>query len=150
MTAYPDTSYLCALYRQQDNSRQAAAHFKAMTGPLHVTSLLLYEFRQSLRLQAWLHAQDPRKGFPEASCAAALADLQTDLDNGALVIVPADWAEVHSIAERLSFTHTKTKGQRALDILHVATALHLGAPDFLTFDDRQRQLARAESLNVQP
>ena len=55
MTAYPDTSFLCALYRQQDNSREAAAHFKGMTEALHVTSLLLYEFRQSLRLQVWLH-----------------------------------------------------------------------------------------------
>ena len=51
---------------------------------------------------------------------------------------------------RPTSTHTKTKGQRALDILHDATALYLGAPDFLTFDDRQRQLARAEALNVQP
>jgi predicted nucleic acid-binding protein len=150
MTTYPDTSFLCALYRQQDNSPKAAAHFKAMTGPLPVTSLLLYEFRQSLRLQVWLHAQDPRKGFPEADCDAALADLQTDLDSGALTIVPADWADVHRHAERISSTRTKAGGQRALDILHVATALHLGAQEFLTFDDRQRQLATAEGLKVQP
>ena len=150
MTAYPDTSFLCALYRQQSNSREAAAHFKAMTEALHVTSLLLYEFRQSLRLQVWLHAQDPRKGFPKGSCDQALADLQSDLDGGAVVIVPADWADVHRIAERLSSARTKAGGQRALDILHVATALHLGAQELLSFDDRQRQLATAEGLKVQP
>ena len=150
MTAYPDTSFLCALYRQQSNSREAAAHFQAMTGALHVSSLLLYQFRQSLRLQVWLHAQDPRKGFPEASCDQALADLQSDLDGGAVVIVPADWADVHRTAERLSSARTKAGGQRALDIHHVATALHLGAQELLSFDDRQRQFATAEGLKVQP
>jgi len=150
MTAYPDTSFLCALYRQQDNSREAAAYFKEMAEALHVTSLLLYEFRQSLRFQVWLHSKDPRKGFTETDCDKALADLQTDLENGAVVIVPADWADVHRLAERLSSARTKTSGSRALDILHVATALHLGAQDLLTFDHPQRQLAIAEGLRVRP
>ncbi len=30
MIAFPDTSFLCAFYRHQDNSPQAAAYFKAM------------------------------------------------------------------------------------------------------------------------
>ena len=150
MTAYPDTSFLCALYRQQDNSREAAAHFKAMTEPLHVTGLLLYEFRQSLRLQVWLHTQDAQKGFPEAQCDKALADLQSDLDSGAVVIVPADWADVHRTAERLSSARTKTEGHRALDVLRVATALHLEAKEFLSFDERQRNLATDEGLTVGP
>lgn len=150
MTAYPDTSFLCALYRQQVNSPEAAAHFKSMTEPLHVTSLLLYECRQSLRFQAWHHKQDASKGFPEVQCERALADLQSDLDSGAVSIAAADWADVHRTAERLSATYTKTEGQRALDILHVATALHLEAKEFLTFDDRQRALATAEGLAVKP
>ena len=150
MTAYPDTSFLCALYRQQDNSREAATHFKAMTEPLHVTSLLLYEFRQSSRLQVWLHSRDTKKGFLEMDCERALADLQSDLDSGAVVIVPAEWAEVHQTAERLSSAHTKAQGYRALDTLHVATALHLDAKEFLSFDERQRKLARAEGLAVKP
>jgi hypothetical protein len=44
MIAFPDTSFLCAMYVRQDNSPQAAAHFKAMPEALHVSSLLLYEF----------------------------------------------------------------------------------------------------------
>ena len=150
MTAYPDTSFLCALYRQQSNSREAAAYFKSMTEALHVSSLLLYQFRQSLRLQVWLHAQDPRKGFPEASCDQALADLQSDLDGGAVVIVPADWADVHRTAERLSSARTKAGGQRALDILHVASALDMRCDTLLSFDGPQRELAEAEGLDVQP
>ena len=43
MIAFPDTSFLCALYVQQDNSPEATACFKAMPEPLHVSGLLLYE-----------------------------------------------------------------------------------------------------------
>jgi len=34
--------------------------FSAMREALHVSGLLLYEFRQSLRFHVWLHQQDPR------------------------------------------------------------------------------------------
>ena len=89
MIAYPDTSFLCALYRRQDNSPAAAAHFADMKEPLHVSTLLLYEFRQGVRFQAWLHRQNPAKGFPQTDADQALADLQSDLDSGAVVLVAA-------------------------------------------------------------
>jgi len=148
--AYPDTSFLCALYRRQDNSPEAAAHFKTLPEALHVSSLLLFEFRQSLRFQVWLHAQNPNKGFPQTDCDAALGKLQLNMDIGAVVIVPADWSDVHHLAEKLSARHTSTRGQRAFDLLHIATALHLDARNFLSFDDRQRELAKREGLKVKP
>lgn len=150
MIAYPDTSFLCALYRRQDNSPAAAAHFKAMPEALHVSTLLLYELRQSLRFQVWLHSQNPAKGFTQTECDQALASVQSDLDTGAMVICPARWAEVHEIAERLSTTCTKARGNRAFDVLHVATALHLEARELLSFDERQRALAKAEGLKLRP
>ena len=150
MIAFPDTSFLCAFYRRQDNSPQAAAHFKAMPEALPVSGLLLYEFRQSVRFQVWLHARDKAKGYPQAECDRALADLQTDLDTGALAVVTADWPDVHRLAETISKRHTIAGGHRSLDILHVATALHLGAREFLTFDTNQRKLAAAEKLKVKP
>jgi predicted nucleic acid-binding protein len=64
--------------------------------------------------------------------------------------VPVEWPDVHQIAERLSNSYTKADGHLAFDVLHVATALHLGAREFLSFDDRQRKLARAEGLKVKP
>lgn len=150
MIAFPDTSFLCAIYRRQDNSPAAAAHFKAMKEPLHLSSLLLYEFRQSVRFQAWLHARDKTRGYPQADADQALADLQTDLDTGAVVLVAAEWADVHSRAEELSKRHTAAGGHRSLDVLHVATALHLEAEQFLTFDANQRKLAAAAGLKVKP
>jgi predicted nucleic acid-binding protein len=35
-----------------------------------------------------------------------------------------------------------------MDILHVATAIELGATHFLTFDANQKKLAEAEGLTV--
>ncbi len=84
--------------------------------------------------------------YPNTSFCA----LQSDLSTGILKLVAADWADVHGIAERLSAQYTQAEGYRALDTLHVATALHLGAEEFLTFDTNQRRLARAERLKVAP
>ncbi|MGD1085872.1 MAG: type II toxin-antitoxin system VapC family toxin [Verrucomicrobiota bacterium] len=150
MIAFPDTSFLCALYRRQHNSPEAAAYFKALPEALHLSGLLLYEFRQSLRFQVWLHGRDKTKGHPQSDCDRALADLHSDLNTGALVMTSADWPEVHLLAETLSKRHTIAGGYRSLDILHVATALHLGAREFLTFDSNQRNLAAAEKLKLKP
>lgn len=148
MIAYPDTSFLCAFYRKQVNSSQAAAHFAEMPEALHVASPLLFEFRQSVRWQVFLHSKDPGKGYDRTTAQAALAKLQGEIASGAVVIVPVDWADVASIAERLSAQHTWTEGHRGFDVLHVATALHLGAMEFLTFDGNQKKLAEAEGLFV--
>jgi predicted nucleic acid-binding protein len=150
MIAYPDTSFLYAIYRLQDNSAQAAAFFKSMTEALHVSTILLYEFRQSIRFQVFRHMHNSAVGFPKAEGMKALIDMQTDLNNKVLALQPIDWSNVYPIAERLSAQHTMTTGQRAFDILHIATALHFGARDFLSFDSNQRQLAEAEGLQSKP
>jgi predicted nucleic acid-binding protein len=77
-----------------------------------------------------------------------LVDFETDIRRGVIQIVPFDWADVHARAIRLSEKHTVSTGTRVFDILHIATALHLGAREFLTFDERQCRLAEAEGLTV--
>jgi predicted nucleic acid-binding protein len=77
-----------------------------------------------------------------------LNDLQIDLNAGLLSSIPVDWAAVHQRAEALSSAHTLAAGHRLADILHVATALHLGASEFLTFDAHQKTLAEAVGLKV--
>jgi len=116
--------------------------------PLPVSSLLLLEFRQSTRLQVRLFENDRTKGYSQREADAMLRDLQQDLSLGILKVCPVDWPDVHQIAERLSAQHTTSGGHRLADILHVATAIHLGMAGFLTFDDRQRALAKADGLTV--
>ncbi len=148
MKAYPDTSFLCALYRLQANSAEAAAYYAAMPGPLEVTTLLLYEFKQAVRFQIRLHRHDLAKGYPRAEGIKMLADLKSDLVSGQVITVPAPWPQIHLAAERLSELYTDACGHRSMDILHVATAIELGMKEFLTFDGNQKKLAEAEGLIV--
>jgi predicted nucleic acid-binding protein len=148
MMHFPDTSFICALYRSQVNSSKADAFMAGLAGSLRVSSLLLLEFRQSVRFQVRLHGNDRTRGFPKDEGLQMLRDIQIDLNSGTLSMVPVDWADVHQRAESLSGTHTMAGGHRLADILHIATALHLGAGGFLTFDGNQKKLAEAEGLEV--
>jgi predicted nucleic acid-binding protein len=148
MSAFPDTSFLCALYREQDNSKRADRKFNLLREPLTVSSLLLLEFRQSVRLQIGLHDRDKTRGFSRTDGTRMLEVLKSDLDSVVLKTVSVEWVAVHAIAGRLSDAHTISGCHRLIDILHVATSLHLGAGEFLTFDANQKKLARAVGLKV--
>lgn len=56
---------------------------------------------------------------------------------------------LYPAARRLSQFHTQTAGYGAMDIIHVASAQDMGATIFLSFDRRQRELAKAEGIKVQ-
>ena len=148
MKCFPDTSFLCATYREQSNSYRADAWSEMIEKPLPVSSLLLLELRQSIRFQNRLFNLDRSKGFSPKEGADMLRDLQSDLNQGVLKLVAPDWSDVHRIAEELSGKHTASGGHRLADILHVATALHLAVPSFLTFDANQKKLAEAEGMTV--
>ena len=51
-------------------------------------------------------------------------------------------------AGEISRAHTPQLGCRTLDIIHVASALELATPHFVTFDRRQEQLAAAVGLKL--
>jgi len=131
MIAYPDTSFLCSVYREQIHSPRADAYRAAMNEPLHFTNLLEFEFVQAIRLQVWLHAADRKKGYSEREADQMIADWERDVAKGLNLLVPCDMDAV-----------------LRLDVLHVATAVHLGADEFLTFDARQRELAEHAGLHV--
>lgn len=146
MIAYPDTSFLCSVYREQEHSERADLYRESMTEPLYFTSLLEFEFIQAIRLQVWLHAADWKKGYSEKEADQMIADWELDVASGGNVLVPNDADAVLRLARTFSLQRTAGGGHRTLDILHVATAVHLGAKEFLTFDDRQRKLAAAAGL----
>jgi predicted nucleic acid-binding protein len=148
--AFPDTSFLCALYVPQSTSVAAIAHYQRMKEPLCISALLLGEFRQSVRFQIFRHSRDSTQGYARKTGLQALTKLQANIDAGALVVMPAEWADVLTIAERISSKHTMSGGHRFIDLLHVATALHLGAAEFLSCDANQSKLAAAEGLAVKP
>lgn len=144
MNAYPDTSFLFNLYAPQAHSARAAAHFAAMTEPLHLTSLNRFELVNAIQLSFF------RKTIQRNASLLALEKLDANIASGALVIVPCDWAAVHGRALQIAMQHTGKAGHRGFDILHVATALELGAAEFLTFDVQQSALAKVVGLKVKP
>jgi predicted nucleic acid-binding protein len=145
---YPDTSFLCALYVPQTTTPRAITFAGELRRPLESTSLLFFEFRQSIQFQVFRHAKDRNQGYPLSVAQAASAALQSDVKAGLYRHAAVDWADVHQIGERLALQHTVKGGHRSFDILHIATALHLGVTDFLTFDGNQKKLAEAEGLVV--
>ncbi|MFV1993976.1 MAG: type II toxin-antitoxin system VapC family toxin [Verrucomicrobiales bacterium] len=148
MRCFADTSFLCALYRDQDTSECADAFVAGFNGEIVVSSLVLWEFRQSARFQVFRHRNDRTKGFTKREAEQMLGALDANLEAKAIRLEAVEWPDVHSIAEHLSAIHTMSGGHRSMDILHLATARHLQLNQFLTFDANQVKLAEAERLRV--
>jgi predicted nucleic acid-binding protein len=72
------------------------------------------------------------------------------LATGVAVLAPCNLQEVFHCANEFSTRYTISGGHRSVDVLHVATAMRLGARDFMTFDGNQGKLAAAVKLKVKP
>ncbi len=142
MKAYADTGFLCSLYAPDAHTGAAVARIKRQTLPLPVTWLHQLEFRNALRLRVF------RKEITPAQRDASLNAMLADLASNVLVHVTTPLMNLTIEAERLSALHSEMLGTRSLDILHVAAALILGLPEFLTCDRRQHALAAAAGLKA--
>jgi predicted nucleic acid-binding protein len=78
----------------------------------------------------------------------AIDDFETDVREGRLAVVDVLWRRTLDRAALLSTSHTASLGTRALDVLHVASALTLDARRFVSYDERQAALAKAVGLRV--
>jgi predicted nucleic acid-binding protein len=150
MIAFADTSVVCALLHAQSTTAEAEALFTELRTPLTVSTLVTFEFRQSARLQSFRFGADRTQGWSVRETERMLAQFEANLTAGAFVHGAINWPEVHALAETYSHAHTLKRGHRTLDILHVATAVHLRADLFCTVDRLQAELARAVGLKVRP
>jgi len=150
MIAFADTSIVCALLHEQSTTQEAEALFSELGAPLTLSSLVAFEFRQSTRLQSFRFASDRSQGWSAGETERMLTQFDANLAAGAFVHAAVDWPEVHALAERYSHAQTLRHGHRTLDVLHVATAVHLKAHLFCTVDSLQAELARAAGLKVRP
>lgn len=148
MIHYPDTSFLCSIYRKQDHTPRALALKRALGEELHYTSLLEFEFLQAIELQVWLHSNDKTRGYSRGEANRMMRDWEADTASGINRLVPFDMDAVLRLSRSYSLRLTASGGHRTMDMFHVATAVHLGAQKFLTFDERQRALADFAGLEV--
>lgn len=142
MKAYADTSFLVRLYLTQSNSQKALAFMRDFRDPLPFTPLHRHELRNALRLAVF------RKEIDAERRKAAFLDIESDLQDGILAHVPSAWTSAFREAEQLGNDHTETMGVRGVDLLHVGIALVLDVKEFLTFDTRQAELAKAAGFKV--
>lgn len=148
MIHYADNSFLCSIYRVQDHSAAANRLRQGIGEPLHFTNLLEFEFLQAIELQVWLHSRDKTTGYSRREADRMISDWEKDIATGINRLVSFDMNAVLRHSRSLSGQTTAKGGHRTLDIFHVATAVHLGASRFLTFDVRQRALAIHAGLEV--
>lgn len=137
-----DTSFLFSLYGSDAHSSKAVAWSARNTRPLYLNSLTHFEFGNALRFSEF------RRAIPPGSAVRYWAGFEAAIAQGRLIVATSNLADVVDEAKRLSSTRTLTGGHRGFDILHVASALKLRATHFLTFDEKQKQLAESEGLVV--
>ena len=142
MKIYADTSFLVRLYLTQSDSQKALAFMRDFRDPLPFTPLHRHELRNALRLAVF------RKEIDAERRKAAFQDIESDLDDGILAHVPIAWTNAFREAEQLGNDHTETLGVRGVDLLHVGIAQALSLKEFLTFDSRQAELAKAAGFKV--
>jgi predicted nucleic acid-binding protein len=139
---YADPSALLKLYLNEPESRAMAKWRGNIRAPLWVTHHGRLELINGIGLAAH------RKIVTEAIHDAALAALDYDFAQGMYVQADLLWRATLKRASDISREFTRAIGCRSLDVLHVASALELGLRSFVTFDARQKQLARAVKLRL--
>ena len=144
MSAYADSSFLLKLYIREPETMAAWQVVNSRQGPLSFTNLLRLEMTNGIRRCA------ASRKISKTQAARALRLLRAHLQSPLYARAVVHWDSIYRRALRLSRKHAETLHVRSLDLLHVATALEIGATEFLSFDDRQRRTARAEGLNVLP
>jgi predicted nucleic acid-binding protein len=141
---YADSSFIVSLVCKDANSADACAYMARIAESLPLTPLHRIESRNALRNAA------SRGEVTETDCRSAIRRIDADLREGLLVHTAINWVEVFRRADELSEKHAAKDGQRTIDLLHVAIALECGAKTFLSYDRRQRNLAKAAGLKVHP
>lgn len=152
MRIYADTSFLVKLLSGEPGSAEAVAEYRRLQRPrLCYLPLHALEVENAIRHRAF-HERRVRPAGERAQILrerdAALTRITQYVKCGALEEMALDMEPAFSGACRLSSTYTDRFGARAIDLLHVACALLLESDIFLTSDQRQAALAKAEGLQV--
>jgi len=142
VTTYWDSGAIVKLYVSEAHSAKVSAHTQTLRHPIFCSHLHDLEIRNGLRLKLF-RGESSRKAVN-----AALLLMDEDLKSGVLVRPNLNWLDTFRRAENLSKDLFSTMGVRSLDLLHVASALVLQTEKFLTFDERQRAVAKKTGLQI--
>ncbi len=140
---YLDTSALIKLYIRESGSEEVQNWVVSQDDPLPVWDLQEMELTNALNLKVFW-------GDFSRADAERQIDLFRERRRRGLYFYPdfdrLDWVEQYFEI----CGHTREIGTRTLDIQHVACALLIKPAAFISYDERQRNLAAKLGLNVLP
>ena len=142
--AYFDSAIIVKLYVHEATSPEAIRLVSEFSAPYILTSWQALEVRNAIRLKAF------RREITSAEMTQSLVALDEDIASGRWLNPGYDIEKAELKTGELSALYTANMGCRTLDIIHVAIAVLLTAKAFVTFDRRQKTLALASGLLVQP
>lgn len=151
MKPYADTNLLVRYYLQITRGEEAGELLQKLrnSAPLPATTLLRLEVTNALQRMIFEGRNAGQWHITPEIAAVAHGDFAEDLRNPLIfrpMALSLDNLE-HSF-ETLAARHTAKHGFRTYDLLHVASALHLGCNTFWSFDEKARKLAMLEGLRV--
>ncbi|MSU50156.1 MAG: PIN domain nuclease [Opitutus sp.] len=141
-SVYIDSSALRHLYVHGSRSAAMSAWRFRCPGSLPLTRFGRAEICNAILGAAF------RGDLTGAVAQLSLAGFENDINSGDIRLVDLPWRRALDRTAELSRAHTITLGTRTLDVLHVASALELGARTLVTYDTRQAALAKAVGLKT--
>ena len=152
MSLYADANLLIRLYLDLDAREVRRNLFSEECSsalPLPVTDLLACEIRNGIERMVFEARHGGQLRVTPEAAAAAQALFDEELAAGVVIArVPLGIRELTSGFDKLALRHTAKHGFRTYDIMHVASALHLGCTRFLSFDTKAIALAKLEGLQT--
>lgn len=144
MVTYADSSFLVSIYVDDEHTKLAQTYLSKNPRPLYLTPFSKSETQHALRLLAF------RKIISPEVATRCLLTFDEDQEEGLYGMARIEGGDLFQKAAQLSHRHALELGVRYLDMLHVASALLAKGTCFLTFDARQRKLAKVVGLEVKP
>ena len=144
MSAYADSGLLALLYLEESTSAAATATVTGQSNKIMISWLTKLEVENAFLRAAF------RNKITQVAANLLIAQFKDNIGTDGYEHVTPGPEALYIESTRLAEFHTTTLGVRTLDLLHVATAVMFRVTDFLSFDHRQRDVAKALGLNVLP
>ena len=140
---YVDTSVIVKLYVKEEHSLDASNWLKENNEAIPLTIFHELEFINAINLKEF------RAEITTDETRLIMARFAEHESKGVFYRPQISWADSFKYAVDLSRKHSSKTGSRALDILHVASALSIKADRFLSFEERQSTLASLAGIRIE-
>lgn len=152
MRAYADSSFIVRLVTTEPQSQAAIDEFRRLGRPrLFYLPLHALEAENAIYQRAFHQKKSVASGersHIKRERDAALSRIGHLRRQTTLVDLTLEMDVALERARKMASAHTERLGARAIDLLHVACAALLKAEFFLSFDERQIDLAKIEGMKV--